>query len=276
MKIGGPFPRYAKLLAWGALGVGLIAAKPLLSDVTLLGAQLLLEVAKDVGIALVVASFLALTIDRWFSADLHQDVFEAVIGYIPPEEFKEEIRSLLRHNFICERHVITFALTDLGSDGVRLTTTVERTLRNITTQSAPLKAYLHIDDWGADIEKSQIIDCYLLKDGQRFEAQEKPGGESRILFSTDNVQIGPNMTAKSISKCTEIKRRNDEASFIFGAPTKNPEIVVNIPEVFKFTAGFGPQEPLVDRAAYGDRHTLTGMYFPGQRMTLRWWPARTS
>jgi hypothetical protein len=61
MKIGGWLPRWANLLLIGVLGVVLLIANAIWGQSTFLWGwgHYLLEVAKDVGIALVVASVLA-------------------------------------------------------------------------------------------------------------------------------------------------------------------------------------------------------------------------
>jgi len=126
LNISGKLPPWARLALWAAFGVALIALKHFVPVKHGSWCETILEVIKDVGIAVVVATVLAATIDRWFSAEIHEEVFEAVIGYLPPPAFKEEIRRLLRYEFVAENHVMRFILEDLDADHVRLTTTIER------------------------------------------------------------------------------------------------------------------------------------------------------
>jgi hypothetical protein len=277
IKIGGGLPRWAQLALCGAAGVLLIAGKHFL-EFEHPWAKTAQEIVKDVGIALVVAAVIAATIDRWLSADLEQDVFEAVLGYIPPPEFRDEIRSVLRYSFMCRRHVMRVALDRLEGDCVRVTTTIERTLENITSRAAPAVVHLHVDEWGFDIEKTRIIDCYgVLEDGTRVTSDSVPGlTDSTIKYAAQAVNVAPKRTIKVHQKFVEIRRVNDDTSAHFGTPTVNPEIHVSVPDGMEYMISFGPSDPKIEREAYGHRQTLVGTYFPGQRMRVRWWPISTS
>ncbi|MFZ0852615.1 MAG: hypothetical protein WAO08_25850 [Hyphomicrobiaceae bacterium] len=219
-NIGGKLPPWAKLTGWAILGLALVAINPVFGaghwrDVPL-------EICRDAGIAVLVGTFLAFTIDRWFSAELHEDVFEAVLGYIPPPEFVDEIRSLIRYQFVCQRHVMTFRIEELENNCVRVTTATERTLKNVTSRSAKQNAHLHMDEWGFECERSKILECYIvLEDGRRFVAKEVPQDDATILAMTDEIAIDPQQTVRVYLKCSEVRRQNDEINFQFGAPTLN-------------------------------------------------------
>jgi hypothetical protein len=59
-------------------------------------------------------------------------------------------------------------------------------------------------------------------------------------------------------------------------PIKNPEIVVLIDDdVFHHIAAFGAVAASPDdvtKSKFGNHYTLSGVYFPGQHMFVRWWP----
>ena len=272
-RIGGALPRWAWLALCGVAGVLLIASKHFLHFADP-WAQTAQEIIKDIGIALVVAAVIAATIDRWLSADLHQDVFEAVLGYIPPPEFKEEIRSLLRYGFVCRNHVMRVRIERLENDCVRATTTIERSLENITSRAAPVVVHLHADEWGFEVEKTKIVECYgVLEDGTRIDAEPVPPlGDSTSKVAAKPVSVAPGRKIRLHQKLSEIRRVNDEISIHFGAPTVNPHIEVSSPDDIDYMVSFGPSDPKVERETYGNRHTLLGVYFPGQRMRVRWWP----
>jgi hypothetical protein len=276
MSIAGPLPRWALLLMAGLAGLSLIVAQAL-AFLFPAWAHVPLDVAKEVGLALLVSAILAFTFERWFLADLHKDVFQAVLGYIPPAEFNDEIRSLLRYSFMCKKHVMRVAIEHMEGDCVRVTTTIERTLENITSRPATVAVHLHMDEWGFE-EQTKILECYgVLEDDTRIVAPPPTIlDDSTIRASTADISVPPKKTLRSYQKCSEIRRVNDEISILFGSPTTNPEIHVSAPEGIKHMVTFGPSDPKVERDTYGARYTLIGTYFPGQRMRARWWPMTAS
>jgi hypothetical protein len=116
-----------------------------------------------IGIAVVSAAILALTIENWLLSDLAKNVFLTTIGQHLPVEYgnalKSELLRLASYNFFCDRQVLRFKFEPIaGSAHLRLTTIVEKTVRNISSQSEPLRGYIHIDDWGLD-ERSNVTEC---------------------------------------------------------------------------------------------------------------------
>src|SRR5437016_4477769 len=77
-----------------------------------------------------------------------QDVFRAAFGYSMPDHFKEEIKRIADQKLICIRHRMYVRIQPLDHDTVRVTTCVERTIKNIGPGSEYLPGIVHMDDWG--------------------------------------------------------------------------------------------------------------------------------
>jgi hypothetical protein len=60
-------------------------------------------IVPEIGVALVVASILGFTIDRWLKAEIRRDVFLASIGHVLLPEFRDEVSRIVGYVLICER-----------------------------------------------------------------------------------------------------------------------------------------------------------------------------
>jgi hypothetical protein len=230
----------------------------------------------EIGVAFIVASVLGLTIDFTLKTQVAEDVFKATLGHILRPEFRAEVARITSYKFLCEQHMLLVEIELLPDHIVRVTTSIERTHKNITAYPEKIRAYLHIDDWGFAAGPSKIINCDMIKDGQTFQGISVEAEPFREKWQTEEVEIAPGKTFKSFSKYQEYRRNNDVVSYYFGSPTQNPEIEVRLPPELECSIGFGSASLDIERFAYANRSRLTGMYFPHQAMNIRWWPKVTS
>lgn len=271
MNIWGGLPRWAQLAILCIGGVLLIALKAPVDELS----HTFGEILRDVGIAALVAGLFALTLERWFRQDLNKDVFEAVLGYLPPTSYKNELLRLIRYPFICEDHTLRFKIEDQPKGLVRVTVTSERKLKNITSRRQPIKGYYHIDEWGF-AERSRIVECVMEVDGQVYEGETQTLDDMTIKSVTVEKMIPPGGMVRLGCVSTEIKRSNDELNILFGTPTVEPVIQVDLPRGLQYVFSFGPDDPEIEPSMYGGQQRLKGTYFPGQRMRVRWWPKKVA
>ncbi len=273
MKIGGRIPPALWLAAMGVIGLALIVVP----DYTAQWHESDFGITHDIGIAILSASILGFTIDRWLKAEIVTDVFEAAMGHVLPKEYLHEIQRILTNKFICEKHQMIVEISDRGNDTVKITNSVERTSRNISAFPESIPALVHLDEWGFD-EQSTILDCEITAQGRQPEkfncVIRNP--DMSITAETAKVQVNPGETATVKLKWSEIRRANDEVSWIFLAPTLRPEIEVRLPMTFDYRCRFGTPSEKQDSSTIVNRHQLIGTYFPGQRMKVRWWPKPVS
>jgi hypothetical protein len=231
-------------------------------------------IIRDFGTAVSITALLGLTIDRWLKTQIARDVFQAALGYILPQEFREEVARIASFKFLCERHVAKFQIDDIGGGEVRLTYTIERTSRNISNGMEKTSAYLTMDEWGFR-EPSQIDECRLEFHGRSYASSVPTKTAATITAESEYVEVPPRHTVLTVAKSSEIRRNNDDWTCAYLSPTRNPEIEVNIPDHLDYTVEFGRAEYPVQRERYGHRHIMQGTYFPTQHMRLRWWPKPT-
>jgi hypothetical protein len=99
-------------------------------------------ITSEIGAAFVIAAILGFTVDRWLKAELRTDAFLAAIGHILEPEFRAEVSRIVGYKIICEGHSQWVEITLVENNVVRVTTSVERTLRNKSKDHwAPGKTY---------------------------------------------------------------------------------------------------------------------------------------
>jgi hypothetical protein len=93
-----------------------------------------------------------------------------------------------------------------------------------------------------------------------------------VESKTSDLTIPQNGVGKVWGKGTQFRRTNDSMYENFRVPTINPEIEVIInEEEFTHAIAFGTHGDWT-KSKYKDHYTLSGVYFPGQFMWVRWWP----
>jgi hypothetical protein len=227
---------------------------------------------EDIGIALVTASILGITIDRALKIELARDVFIAAFRYVVPSALKEELLKIITYRLICERHHWLVQIEKLDDNFVRVTSTLTRRIRNVGASPEKMKPYIHIDDWGFKGEPSKVIECKIALDGGPIVfGKQKPTKSSSILFEGEDEQlIKPDHYVTVISKWSEVRQSNDSVYLSLETPTVNPEIEVRAPHDLEIARTFGSTSDKVEHI--GDRGILTGTYLPKQYMVVRWWP----
>jgi len=160
MNLGGKLPPWAVLFVFLVLGAVLIFVPHFWEWQRDYG------ITSEIGIALLVASILGFTIHRWMSAELRTDVFLAAIGHVLPQEFRAEVSRIIGYNLICERHSLLIKIESVGGGLVRITSHVERDVRNRSAYPQSIRNVTHIDEWGyQETGNAEIVECILEIDG---------------------------------------------------------------------------------------------------------------
>jgi len=268
VKIGGNPPRWAILSAIGGLGFGLVAIPRVYRWEWDYG------VLPDLGIAFLISAILGMTIDRWFKADFGKDVFEAAIGHILGPELRDEIHWVAGFKWIARECRLHLKIEDIGNAIVKVTSTTERTIENISSHPQKIRGNLAADEWGFTDYPSQIIECVLSQAG---EAPKKHTGikrsEAQVRAETEEATVLPKNSIKLFTKVVEYRRTNDSCSMVFAIPTINPQMEVEISESLKYEYGFSHRGVPI-KSDYLPRLTLQGTFLPHQGMGARWWPKK--
>jgi hypothetical protein len=230
----------------------------------------------ELGQALIIAPIIARGIELWMTRRIAQDVFRAAFGYSMPDHFKEEIKRIADQKLICIRHRMYVRIQPLDHDTVRVTTCVERTIKNIGPGSEYLPGIVHMDDWGFP-EPSKVIRGSFSCAGERAEI-----GASDIKHQLDStvkanipqpIHIPKGESASTIVEFSEIRRTNDSSIFVFKTPTENPVIHLTLPDGLDGIVEAGiPGSADSKSVAIPGQYEFVGVYFPPAQMRVRWWP----
>jgi hypothetical protein len=278
LSLAGKLPPWFVLVSFAVIGiVGLIC----LSVPTLLGLVPWQTIPSEIGTALLTALFIAailgFTIDRWMKDELREEAIKATLNAIVLPEFQSELQRIFRYEFLCEYHFMRISIQCIASDQVRVTTSTERRLRNISGGFREIPGSIHIDEWGFEDTKSSIERCSIEDDdGKKDEAfvTTFPNAYS-MRAETAKISVPHDKCVTVRSVFSEIKRMNDHFIGTFSNPTKDPIVQVEISDDLTYDFDFGrslsPGEK-VEHSEHMRIHRLMGMYFPGFYMKARWWP----
>jgi hypothetical protein len=203
MKLSGKLPPWAILALFLVLGLALIFIPHFFEWRWDYG------ITPEIGIALVVASILGFTIDRWMRAELRRDVFLASIGHVLAPEFRSEVSRIVGYSLVCERHQLLIKIEGIGNDLVRITSHIERAIRNRSAYPQSIKNITHIDEWGYQkVGTAEVIECILEIDGTAIDADEAKKNAYSVYRETREETLKPdqvaNLRSKYVARCTQV------------------------------------------------------------------------
>jgi hypothetical protein len=230
-------------------------------------------IVKELGPGIFTAGILAAFVDRFFRQELARDAFLASFRYILPNEFKDEVEKIIRFDFIAEKQIWTVRIDRVDDDHVRVTTTYERTFKNKSKNRKPAYAWYEVEDYNFPHGPTEIVECGIQVGSNRQVAEGPATAFTHYReLKTTPIELEPEASANVWGKAIQFRRANDIIYETFRTPIVNPEIEVVIDEeAFEHVVTFGT---LGDKrkSQFGNRYTLSGVYFPGQYMFVRWWP----
>jgi len=265
------YRRVAGLLA--AIGVACIVGAPF---IPLEGLRF---VTAEIGVAFLIAGILAGVVEPFFREEFARDAFVAAFRYVLPSEFKDEVEKILRFELIAEKQVWSVKIEEVSDQTVRVITWFERTVRNKSKSDRPLNAWYEAEDYNFCEGPTEILECGVqsLDDpSQIHKSTSLKRYERHVEVKTAELMIKPGKTARVWGRGVQYRRTNDVMWETFRFPIVNPEIEVLIDEnEFAHDIQFGTPGDYT-KSEYGNRYTLSGVYFPGQYMCVRWRPKKST
>jgi hypothetical protein len=236
-------------------------------------------VAAEVGIASLIAGILAGVVEPFFREEFARDAFVAAFRYVLPSEFKDEVEKILRFELIAEKQVWSVKIDKISDKVVRVTTSFERTARNKSKSNRSINCHCEVEDFKFCKGKTQILDCGVQGEEGADEIRRssvQKDHQAHVEVKTDDLTVKPGKTVRVWGKAVQYRRTDDCIWENFRVPIINPEIEVAIDEnEFCFEARFGTPGDRT-KSEYSNHYTLSGVYFPGQFMFVRWWPKNSA
>lgn len=241
------------------------------------------HIAADFGIAFVISGVLGLTVERYtrrkFVKELANDVFEAVIGHMLPEELRQEMREIYGQKALCETHNQDVRIERIDGDRVRLICDMERRIKNISGKDTEIPIGLSIDEW-FDAEPSLItafgyrvedqpkvmLDCGDLN--YRHEAKGRPTLAPR---TTPSPIVPKDKTVTVWWSSVEYKPVNSDYHAHFSYCTRNPRVRVFCDDSLEAVVTF-PRESQTNKTEHiKGAFQYQGLMLTGQDIRIRWW-----
>lgn len=231
---------------------------------------------KELGPATFTAGILAALVEPFFRKEFARDAFQAAFRYVLPPELKNEVARILKYDFICHKHLWTVKVDKVDEEMVRITTTFERDLKNVTSETKLRHGFYQVYEWDFKIGRSEILECTIQgEEGEVVSFEKIDDKVHSIEAKTQELVVKPQRSVKVCGKAVQYKRINDSIYETFLTPAVNPEIEVFISDDFEHSIEFG-SEGRIDKLQYQNRYVLSGVYFPQHFMIVRWWPKRKS
>jgi hypothetical protein len=229
------------------------------------------SVVKELSPAIFIAGVLGSFVEPFFRKEFARDAFLAAFRYVLPPEFKDEITKILRFEFIAEKQLWKVQIEKLNNDVAFVTTSFEKTFRNKTSSKKSAAGLYVVPELKFSNGPTIILECVVEHNGTKKEFDKTEDRGHSIGATTEKVDIPPNETARAYGKATQYRRTSDLIFETFGMPAIDPEIEVVIDAGLDYHVEFGTYGD-VEKPRYGNRHRLSGVYFSGQHMFVRWWP----
>jgi hypothetical protein len=267
----------AQVTLWAILGSMFVSGLVLVLTAEAWPWKAVDKLSEGVGVALLTAALLGISVDRILKIELARDVFQAAFRYVLPPELKDEIARIISYKFLCTKYYGVINVVSAGDDLVRVEMSSERTIRNISSHTENYKAILHLDEWGFDGNPSRVTQCIAEYNGEKYEGKVVPPDRgSAIGTDTEDIPVKSGGEVVTVAKGYEFHRSNGLLILNLRSPTLNPIINVTTPDDLQHECSFGVPGEKIDVSRIANRYELNGTHFPGQVIKLRWWPKRST
>lgn len=229
-------------------------------------------VPNHIGIAFLVAGILGLAIDITLRQKLAEDAFRASIGYILPNELKGEMEWIYNCPVICVEHIQKCELQAIDDETCFIRVNMQRKLRNVSGSKDKTKIRVEINEWFHKTGASKIISFGYSQGGEKWVASKGDigkGEDATIRTIAKDISLAPSEEITFWHETEEVKRVNDEQSWVFLHPTLNPLVSIKAYDGIHISVGFGHRIP--PEQLNIDTYRLPGTLLADQVITIHWW-----
>lgn len=233
----------------------------------------------ELGKALVIAAVLGAIIDGALKRDLVRDAVSASIGYLLPEQLRNEMHWVYGQKVIANQtwHMTLNHVPEHRTVIVR--GTYDRVIRNITDETQKVRLAGGTDEWCNAIQKGEITTAEYrrFKNGkygpvEKLERREFPTGHG--YGNEELVEIAPgeliHLSCSYIIACPD----HGQESLTYRYPVENPVVQVEVPPTLRAHIAISHREPSHPYTDFPDSRYLTsrlnGTLLPHQDIHVLW------
>jgi hypothetical protein len=240
-----------------------------------------LKILEAFGEAMLIASFLSLTVDRYIKwemlKEVSRDVSEFLIGYQLPAEAQAKIRELMACRIIRENFDLHWHIAETQQPGkVKVVTSFSFDVKNITSETEDYQQVVVVETRDnptigqLECDSSDKSGRYSL-DGAKI-SHEKVGEHGVIEALGTKIAIKPNRESNEPhyrvgASYSMILPEEWSDVFAFGGPTLKVTVSADVPDNFAFVA---PDADM--KTAHSWRYNK--FYLPNQHLRVRWFKVK--
>ena len=237
------------------------------------------------GTALLIAGFLALTVDTKLKKGIAEEAFGSVMGWVTPPRLKAELDKIYKTPLFAVEHHMIVNLSEISNGITRMTLDIERNMKNESLHNEDYTPSLDVRKWEPSRESgiTDISAFFRNKQYNKTETTEHPDKDATDIVRksiTEPIKLEPDEEIRVFYKGYEDKLESDAHWEVFGSPTENPTVTVVHPASMNVYVQFASsgdkihERELRTGNEVTDQWRLNGVMLPSQPIVIRWWPTK--
>lgn len=185
------------------------------------------HLAMGIAIAGVLAGLIEFTLHKRFA----DNVFKAAVGYLLRDDLRGELEWIYEQTILCTEMIATIELKHFKEERlVRITTTLKRTLKNISLRHEKVVLRGGADEWFVEGKPTRVIEVSYKKVGDaQLTKETKFNPTADGIGWCDGIEalsLAPNEEMDFTLRLEQWQQENDEFIITYRYPTKNPQVNV--------------------------------------------------
>jgi hypothetical protein len=182
------------------------------------------HLAMGIAVAGLIGFLIEVTLHKRFA----DNVFKAAVGYLLREDLRGELEWIYEQTILCTELNATVHLEH--HDGlVKVTSTLKRTLKNISLRRQPVVLRGGADEWFVKDKPTKVIEATYRKLGDKkltAMTDIKPTVDGIGWGDKVNVNLAPDEEMDFTLTLEQWQQEHDEFVITYRYPTKNPSVTV--------------------------------------------------
>ena len=186
----------------------------------------------------------------------------------------------MNYRFLCVECNIVINIDDVFDlkGFIKVTASFERVIKNITRDTQFFLGYIDVDEWNAP-NFSSCLERYAINGQECYpdhlEKEVTTCPPKLVFHLKEKLPVAAEDQINVVGAYSEARPRNGEFSLAWLTPTIDPTVTIRLPQGFLSSVSFGVPGEVISSSKIANSHTLKGAQFPGQEITVRWWPITT-
>lgn len=236
---------------------------------------------EHISMAIAVSSLIAFIIELSLHREFAKNVFEAAIGYLLPEELRDELKWIYGFERVCENHTQTVHIEHIQeSDLLKIKYNITRNVKNITDKTINLPLDLGTNEWMHEGHPSKIISYHYQKENGTPSsnlADKIEYGEADVHIKLKKIKKLYLKSGEMVTINIEFEETMNQSGWGFFwslTPTLKSTVHLYAPDDIEARAEFDSRNN--ELLVKGGPHTwqLNSVLLPLQNIRIVWYPKK--